>query len=330
MNEQQLIDRLTSAADTLPAPAATSLTGIQARARSRRRHRRALTVATMMAVVILGAIAVAQVLPAGPQQPTIEPIGDGSEVVAPLELADDAVWRSPEVADVTGAVELFAEQALGWRDVSVELGTDEPGPVWLTIIGPDQHKIEGMFMPTPDEGMWQLMELGDAPGVQYLESWSVTIRPPSAAVSADLFVRYEGQTWHLPLDDEHLQREVRFADYGLPEGGQIDSILVVYRDAAGTALDAVGGNFRMETDAAEPAPLVADTDLTEQFVTEFTSCMAEHNIVVEDVEAIVSSERALLFRDWSTSSPLPENGPDTDCENAAMNQLGLHPYTHVD
>jgi hypothetical protein len=243
VNEQQLVDRLARTAETLPDPAPTSLARIQSRARARRRRRQLLAVAAVMPVVIVAAVAIGQVLPAGPQQPIIEPLGEGDERLAALELADDAVWRSPEDADVTGAVELFAEQALGWNDVSVELGTEEVGPVWVTIHGPEQRTIVGLFTPTPDEGVWQLMQLGDGPGVQQFEPWSVTIRPPTAAGSADLFVRYEGQTWHLPLDGEHLQREVRFADYGLPEGGQIDAMLVVYRDAAGTTLDAVGGHY---------------------------------------------------------------------------------------
>lgn len=327
MNEQQLVDRLARAAETLPGPAATSLARIQSRAHARRRRRQVLAVAALMPVVIVAAIAVAQVLPAGPQQPIIEPLGGGRERVAPLELADDAVWRSPEVADVASAVGLFADQALGWSDVSVELGTDEVGPVWVTIIGPEQRTVEGLFTPTPDEGVWQLMQLGDPPGVQQFEPWSVTIRPPAAAVSADLFVRYEAQTWHLPLDGEHLQQEVRFADYGLPEGGQIDAMLIVYRDAAGTTLHAVGGHYGIGTDAVDPDPFPADTDLTEQFVSEFTACMAEHDIHVERVEAIVSSERALLLRGWSTSSPAPESDPETECENSVMNQMGLHPYT---
>lgn len=84
-------------------------------------------------------------------------------------------------------------------------------------------------------------------------------------------------------------------------------MLIVYRDTAGATLDAVGGHSGDGADAAEPAPFPADTALTERFVAEFTACMAGHNVQVEHVEAIVSSERALLFRDWSTSSPLPEN-----------------------
>jgi hypothetical protein len=326
VNEQQLVDRLARTAEMLPDPADTSLARIQSRAHARRRRRQVLAVAAVMPVVTILAVAVAQLLPAGPQQPIIEPLGEGPERVAPLELADDAVWRSPEVADVTEAVEIFAEQALGWSDVSVELGTEEVGPVWVTIVGPEQRTVEGLFTPTPDEGVWQLMELGDPPGVQYLDSWSVTIRPPTAAVSADLFVRYEAQTWHLPLDGEHLQREVQFADYGLPEGGQIDAMLILYRDAAGTTLHAVGGHYGTGTDAVDPDPFPADTELTEQFVSEFTACMAEHDVVVERVEAIVSSERALLLRGWSTSSPPPESDPETDCENLVMNQMGLHPY----
>lgn len=244
MNERQLMDRLARTAETLPDPAQTSLARIQSRAHARRRRRQLLAVAAVMPVVIVVAVAVGQVLPAGPQQPIIEPLGEGHERVAALELADDAVWRSPEVADIAGAVGVFAEQALGWSDVSVELSTEEVGPVWVTIHGPEQRTVEGLFTPTPDEGVWQLMQLGDGLGGQQFEPWSVSIRPPTAAGRADLFVRYEGQTWHLPLGDEELeQREVRLVDHGLPEGGQINSGLIVYRNAAGTTLDAVGGHY---------------------------------------------------------------------------------------
>lgn len=329
MNEQQLVDRLARAADTLPAPAATSLAGIQTRALARRRRRHVLAVAAVMPAVILGAVVVAQVLPPGPQQPIIEPLGRGSEAVVPLELADDAVWRSPEVADVADAIALFAEQAFDWPDVSLEVGSDEVGPVWVTIIGPEQRSVEGLFTPTPQEGVWQLMQLGTGgTGAEQFEPWTVTFGSRAAAMNADLYVRYAGQTWHLPLDDEQLQQqEVRLADHGLPEGGQIDAVLIVYRDAAGATLDAVGGHSGIGADAVDPDPFPADTGLTEQFVTEFTACMAEHDILVERVEAIVSSERALLLRGWSTSSPPSENDPDTDCENSVMNQLDLRPYT---
>jgi hypothetical protein len=243
VNEQQLVDRLARTAEMLPDPAQTSLARIQSRAHARRRRRQVLAVAAVMPVVIVVAVVVGQVLPAGPQQPIIEPLGEGRERVALLELADDAVWRSPVVADVAGAVELFAEQALGWSDVSVELGTDEVGPVWVTIVGPAQRTIVGLFTPTPDEGVWQLVQLGDGPDVQQSEPWSVIIRPPTAAGSADLFVRYEGQTWHLPLGGEQLEQQVQLADHGLPAGGQIDSALIVYRDTAGTTLDADGGHY---------------------------------------------------------------------------------------
>jgi hypothetical protein len=119
----------------------------------------------------------------------------------------------------------------------------EVGPVRVTIHGPEQRTIVGLFTPTSDEGVWQLMQLGDGPDVQQSEPWSVIIRPPNAAGSADLFVRYEGQTWHLPLGGEQLEQQARLAHHGLPEGGQIDSALIVYRDTAGTTLDADGGHY---------------------------------------------------------------------------------------
>jgi hypothetical protein len=70
--------------------------------------------------------------------------------------------------------------------------------VWVTIHGPEQRAVEGLFTPTSDEGVWRLMQLGDGPDVQQSEPWSVIIRPPTAAGSAELFVRHEGQTWHRP------------------------------------------------------------------------------------------------------------------------------------
>lgn len=330
MNEQQLADRLTRAAEALPGPAATSLAGIGARALRRRRRRQLAVVAAVLPAVILGGVVVAQVLPPGPQQPIIEPLGGGSEAVGYLELADDAVWRSPEVADVNAAVALFAEQALKWPDATVEVGTTEFGPVWVTVTGPEQRSVEGLFTPTPQDGVWQLMQLGATwSGAQQFAPWRVALGSRPEATSADMYVRYEGQTWNLPLDDEHLrQQEVRLADHGLPEGGQIDAVLIVYRDAAGTTLDAVGGHFSNGNEAVDPDPFPADPELTEQFETQFTACMAEQNILVERVEAIVSSEGALSFRGWAASDPLPgdTDTSDVDCENSVMNELGLHPY----
>jgi hypothetical protein len=94
----------------------------------------------------------------------------------------------------------------------------------------------------------------------------------------------------------------------------------------GLALHAVGGHHGPGPDDHDPGPFIEDPPLTDRFITEFTACMAEHGILVDNVGASVSTERALAFRGYSATGGLSEDDPGTDCENALMNQLDLPPY----
>lgn len=244
MSARQLQDRFEQAAQVLPAPDTASLDDIRGRARGRRRRRQMWTAAGSVSLVLLVVLAGTELLPTRPGGPVIEPVaqdGDGG-----VELADDAVWRSPSVPDATAAVRVFADRFLGWEDPDIELGTDdETGPVWVRITEPvdASRQVEALFTPTPVAGVWQVVQVGDGlgsgPGPMVI---SLDNAPPDAA-GAELFVRYAGQTWNLTLDEEQLRDgRVDLATHGLPPGGQRDSALIVYHDAGGETLTAAGGH----------------------------------------------------------------------------------------
>jgi hypothetical protein len=273
VNEQQLEERLERAADALPAPAFTRLGDLHARVRARRMRRRAVVLVAVIPVV-LGIVAVADLLPGGLQRPVIEALGgDGGDgTPGQLELADDAIWISPVVADVTEAVRVFADVALGWEEPTIEVAAAAPGPVWIEIGGPRDRSIRALFAPTPAEGVWQALQIGGGVGWQGADPWTLAPdRPaPQATTMAEVYVRYGGRTWRIELvGDEELEqlrttrdglvRGIDLVAAGLPEDGWAASALIVYRDASGEVLQAAGGHFGIEFgDGSEPQPEPVD------------------------------------------------------------------------
>jgi hypothetical protein len=269
VNEQQLEERLERAAEALPAPASTRLGDLHARVRARRTRRRAVVLAAVIPVV-LGVVAVADLLPGGLQRPVIDALGgDGADgTLDQFELADDAIWTSPVVADVTEAVRVFADVALGWEEPTIEVATAVPGPVWIEIGGPRDRSIRALFAPTPAEGVWQALQVGDGGVGQGADPW--TLLPdraaPQAATVAEVYVKHDGRTSRVDLvgDDEleqlrtapdGLARGIDLVAVGLPADGWARSALIVYRDASGEVLQAAGGHFGIEFgDGLEPQP----------------------------------------------------------------------------
>lgn len=290
MSTLELQDRLERAAEALPDPTPVTLGEVRARARSRRRRRGTLMAAASLSLVMVAGVVGWGVLPEGPRSPVIEPVGQGPHRA--VELADDAVWKSPPVDDATAAVKVFSELLLGWDDPTIELDTDdETGPVWVTIAaGQDtDRQVRALFTPTPAAGVWQVVQVGDGLGSTGPDPRILDLVPsaPPSAAGADLFVRYAGQTWHVSLDDDELRDgRVDLSAYGLPPGGQRNAGLIVYRDGSGETLTAAGGHSGTGDQPAAPSSNLGV--LREIAPLEFgdviVACMAEFGFAASSVD----------------------------------------------
>lgn len=241
MNTQQLQDRLDRMAEALPPPASTTVAELNQRVRSRRRRRRILLAAAAIPALVLAGVIATGLLPPGPSAPVIAPV-DAPE--AGLELSEEAMWTSPPVTGPAEAARVFADRVLDWDDPTIRLGTQEPGPVWVTFTGPRDRRIGALFTPTTDTNVWQVLRVG--PGLGPIAYDPIVIEidlpVPAETASADLFVRYDDRTWALSLDSNQARDgRVDLTAHGLPPGATPISGLVLYRDSAGGTVAAAGG-----------------------------------------------------------------------------------------
>jgi hypothetical protein len=167
-------------------------------------------------------------------------IAELSDEPPPIELADDAVWRSPPGVSRDEAVRQFAAAAFGWDHPTPPEsdGTYAPN----TITGPEGATVKLAI--ARDGGAWTISQVGDG-SFQNSSDGVLTLQspPPLDAAGADLFVRAGSRTWHLKLSvDGMLQRQVDLAGSGLPTGG-LRSVLLVYRDDTGAVIEAEGGHW---------------------------------------------------------------------------------------
>jgi hypothetical protein len=251
---QQLEDRFTRVAEALPDPPARPLGEIHARARRRRVWRRVTVAVAALPVLVLSGVVAVELLPSR-VVPLIEPATPSQ--VSGLELADEAVWISPAVSDVEEAARLFAAAALGWDHPRIELGTVEPGPVWITMKAPEGGLVKALFAPYLQDGAWQILQVGtDIVLEQTFSPPGVTLTwVPAGAVFADLYVRVEGRNWHGRVDvDQLIDRAVALTEFGGPSERSIVSMLVVLRDRDGQVLTAAGGHFGEPPAIPAPSP----------------------------------------------------------------------------
>lgn len=220
MNEQQLVDRLTKAADALPGPDVTPLARIRARALARRRRRQALTVAAVLPVVVLGGVVASELLPAGPQGPIIEPVGEGD---AALDL-EALVRRLPETtASVLVIDAAAAAEALGADPAALGRRAELPAP-----YGPDGPDPDGQLGATltaaitpllsPSEGAHEVIDLGQVTGIV-----SASIAEPRGGLTV------------VATDQPTQDLVAAYTEAGLEAAG--DDVYV----ATGTAEDLAGG-----------------------------------------------------------------------------------------
>jgi hypothetical protein len=167
-------------------------------------------------------------------------IAERSDEPPPIDLTHDGVWTSPPGTSHNEAVRQFAAAAFGWDDPTLlpERDATPDGPIAIT--GPEGVTVE--FHVTGDNGTWMVSQVGDG-DLQRSSAGVLTLQSPAPlnAVGADLFVRADGQTWHLKLTEYGLQqRHVDLSGSGLPTGG-LSSVLLVYRDDTGAAIGAASG-----------------------------------------------------------------------------------------
>jgi hypothetical protein len=195
------------------------------------------------------------------------PQGSGPPMLDPLDVGVERVW--PDSGFVGSPDEIaaeFAKQALGWIDVQTvsDSETAPGGPVWTTIHHAGSEALEVLSIPI-GEGRRVLTQVGSqivTAGVESEEDGqSVGIPPVVDARSAILHVRFvePDRVEVVWVNQTDLVRgRVEIASTSLVGG-----IVIVYLDADGNGLTAIGGHFGpFDTPSSPDTTMAAETSST--------------------------------------------------------------------
>ena len=195
------------------------------------------------------------------------PQGAGPQVLDPLDVGVERLW--PDSGFVGSPDEIaaeFAKQALGWIDVETVSDSEaaSDGPVWTTIRHAGSEALDVLSIPI-GEGRRVLMQVGSQIVTAGVESegggQTVDIPHVADATSAILHVRF--------VEPDRVD-VVRVNQTDLAEGrvevastSPIGGIVIVYLDADGMGLTAIGGHFGpFDTPSSPDTTMAAETSTT--------------------------------------------------------------------
>lgn len=180
-----------------------------------------------------------------------------SELPAPLAVGVEYVWPeggftgSPE--DIAAA---FAREVLGWTDFTTANTDPEAsadGPVWTRIDNSASEFLEVLSVPVGDDRR-VLMQVGTgiiaAGPAEVGGEHSIRFPVVDSAAGAHLHVRL--------LDPDRVAvfqpspSQLESGRMTLSESGRVGGVIVVYFDAGGRAVTAVGGHFGPFVDSPGP------------------------------------------------------------------------------
>lgn len=165
--------------------------------------------------------------------------GTGPAYSSPSAVAADFATQVLGIADPT-VNEPSSVSASGIGTVTISLPTGDGALAVLT-----QRQVAGNWTITQVGEQSRLEGITMLPGGKPGPIW--TIHPPAAATSADLTEVTADRTYEIHLTAQDLRAGV--AHLVAPEslsvllGAPIHNVLIVYRDRANRAIDALGGEF---------------------------------------------------------------------------------------
>jgi hypothetical protein len=190
----------------------------------------------------------------------------------PVEIGIEYVWPDGgwpgTAADVAVA---FATQVLGWPQVTPvpDPQADPDGPVWVRLLVPGGSELSVLTVPRSADTR-EVLQIGAPPEIWLSEAGAVddgpwlALRMVEGAATADVSIRLLGvrDAVGFRLDAAELDGQV---DLPAIDGRLIATVLVRYRDVAGTVIAATGGRYATEPplDAApSPEEILADGVVT--------------------------------------------------------------------
>ena len=169
---------------------------------------------------------------------------EGTEVEPFTSLGPEWIW--PGILESGGPQlvgERFAMEVLGWEDATVELDPQaEPGgPVWLTITS-GQGVVSALAIPDPAGGwgFYQIGEGGMGLGVGAGATPMLGVVALEGAATAIALIGQESATRAWQFDLKGGASDLSLPDLSFDE---IRTAMVLYYDAAGQVLGAVGGQY---------------------------------------------------------------------------------------
>ncbi|MFP3907996.1 MAG: hypothetical protein ACLFWR_13280 [Acidimicrobiales bacterium] len=203
-----------------------------------------LVVVVAVGIVALDAPSDAPVAADGRRPVTTEAIGLSTT---------DGIWPNDERLQPTieETVDAFATDVLGWADASFDVTIrDASGPNWVTVSSGDRSI---RMVAAPIDGEWRVIRAGD------LDGWSIERTqeqmrvdlpdPPDGAVAA--------RWWVMADSVEHTGTHTELdAPLTVPieDPVPVGASLVVFLDADGSAIDAIGGEVPPGLERSEPLP----------------------------------------------------------------------------
>ena len=161
-----------------------------------------------------------------------------------------------EYASATDVARDFAVRALGISDPTVNEPPDvsASGIGTVTISLPQRDQALPVRTQCLVDDNWVIIQVGDQrrlEGITLLPDGKpgpiMPIHPPAAATSADVTEMTADGTYEIHLNAEDLRTNIAHLvapeDLSVLRGAPIHSVLIVYRDRANHAIDALGGEF---------------------------------------------------------------------------------------
>jgi hypothetical protein len=163
---------------------------------------------------------------------------------------------SPGFSSATDVARDFAVRALGISDPTVTESavTTADGIGIVTISVPAASRDLEVVAQRRLDGTWIIIQVGDQShleGITMLPGGKpgpvMAIHPPAAATSADVSEVAADGTYEIHLTAEDLRAGVAHLvardNLSVLLGAPIHTVLIVYRDGANRAIDALGGEF---------------------------------------------------------------------------------------